>query len=134
MTADLELERYGFRFATSSVVLAVTTYRDGTNCLICQDPGRTAENSAWHSSVHDLGVQAAGLTEPAHRHRSIAWRIGPGAAANGHELTARSAEPARRYMACAALPMLPSGWCGTAGGGVGYHSSGSGYSKLSGKW
>jgi phytoene dehydrogenase-like protein len=46
--ADLELERYGFRFAASPVVLA-TTYRDGTNCLICQDPGRTAENFALHS-------------------------------------------------------------------------------------
>ncbi len=47
--ADLELERYGFRFAASPVILA-TTYRDGTNCLICQDPGRTAENFARHSS------------------------------------------------------------------------------------
>ena len=37
--ADLELERYGFRFAASPVVLA-TTYRDGSNCLICQDPAR----------------------------------------------------------------------------------------------
>jgi phytoene dehydrogenase-like protein len=46
--ADLELERYGFRFAASPVVLA-TTYRDGTNCLICQDPERTAENFARHS-------------------------------------------------------------------------------------
>lgn len=47
--ADLELERYGFRFAASPVVLA-TTYRDGTNCLICQEPERTAENFARHSS------------------------------------------------------------------------------------
>ncbi|MGH3204559.1 MAG: hypothetical protein ACRDP5_21295 [Streptosporangiaceae bacterium] len=39
---DLELERYGFRFAASPVGLA-TTYRDGTNCLTCQDPARTAE-------------------------------------------------------------------------------------------
>ena len=46
---DLELERYGFRFAASPVVLA-TTYRDGTNCLICQDPARTAENFARHSA------------------------------------------------------------------------------------
>ncbi len=46
--ADLELERYGFRFAASPVILA-TTYRDGTNCLICQDPERTAENFARHS-------------------------------------------------------------------------------------
>jgi phytoene dehydrogenase-like protein len=48
--ADLELERYGFRFAASPVVLA-TTYRDGTNCLICQDPARTAENFARHSAA-----------------------------------------------------------------------------------
>lgn len=47
--ADLELERYGFRFAASPVVLA-TTYRDGTNCLIGQDPARTAENFARHSA------------------------------------------------------------------------------------
>ena len=47
--ADLELERYGFRFAASPVLLA-TTYRDGTNCLICQDPERTAENFARHSA------------------------------------------------------------------------------------
>ena len=46
---DLDLERYGFRFAASPVVLA-TTYRDGTNCLICQDPARTASNFALHSS------------------------------------------------------------------------------------
>src|SRR5215472_765603 len=42
--ADLDLESYGFRFAASPVILA-TTYRDGTNCLICQDPARTAANS-----------------------------------------------------------------------------------------
>ena len=47
--ADLELERYGFRFAASPVVFA-TTYRNGTNCLICQDPARTAENFARHSA------------------------------------------------------------------------------------
>ena len=46
---DLELEHYGFRFAASPVVLA-TTYRDGTNCLICQDPARTASNFALHSA------------------------------------------------------------------------------------
>jgi phytoene dehydrogenase-like protein len=46
---DLELERYGFRFAASPVLLA-TTYRDGTNCLICQDPERTGENFARHSA------------------------------------------------------------------------------------
>lgn len=46
---DLELERYGFRFAASPVLLA-STYRDGTNCLICQDPERTGENFARHSA------------------------------------------------------------------------------------
>jgi phytoene dehydrogenase-like protein len=46
---DLELERFGFRFAASPVLLA-TTYTDGTNCLICQDPERTAENFARHSA------------------------------------------------------------------------------------
>jgi phytoene dehydrogenase-like protein len=46
---DLELERYGFRFAASPVLLA-TTYRDGTNCLICQEPERTGENFARHSA------------------------------------------------------------------------------------
>ena len=46
---DLELERFGFRFAASPVLLA-TTYRDGTNCLICQHPERTAENFARHSA------------------------------------------------------------------------------------
>ncbi|HEV2252252.1 MAG TPA: FAD-binding protein [Streptosporangiaceae bacterium] len=46
---DLDLERYGFRFAASPVVLA-TAYRDGTNCLICQDPARTAENFARHNA------------------------------------------------------------------------------------
>ena len=45
---DLELERYGFRFAASPVILA-TTYRDGTNCLICQKPERTAQNFTLHS-------------------------------------------------------------------------------------
>lgn len=50
LISDLQLERYGFKFAASPVVLA-TTYRDGTNCLICQVPGRTAENFA--------GTQAA---------------------------------------------------------------------------
>jgi phytoene dehydrogenase-like protein len=58
--ADLELERYGFRFAASPVLLA-TTYRDGTNCLICQDPERTAENFARHSARDGqrmLGIQS----------------------------------------------------------------------------
>lgn len=56
---DLELEKYGFRFKASPVILA-TTYRDGTNCLICQDPERTAQNFTLHSE-HDgermLGIQ-----------------------------------------------------------------------------
>ena len=46
---DLELERFGFRFAASPVLLA-TTYRDGTNCLICQHPERTGGNFARHSA------------------------------------------------------------------------------------
>jgi len=46
---DLELERFGFRFAASPVLLA-TTYADGTNCLICQDPERTGGNFARHSA------------------------------------------------------------------------------------
>jgi phytoene dehydrogenase-like protein len=56
---DLELERYGFRFRASPVILA-TTFRDGTNCLICQDPERTAENFSKHSERDGkrmLGVQ-----------------------------------------------------------------------------
>ena len=46
---DLELEsRYGYRIRTSPVVLG-TAHPDGTNCLICYDPERTAENFARHS-------------------------------------------------------------------------------------
>ena len=45
---DLDLESYGFRFAAAPVILA-TTYRDGTNCLICQEPARTGANFARHS-------------------------------------------------------------------------------------
>jgi phytoene dehydrogenase-like protein len=60
---DLELERYGFRFRASPVILG-TTYRDGTNCLICQDPGRTAENFAKHSG-HD-GERMLGIQERVH--------------------------------------------------------------------
>ncbi|HEY8492072.1 MAG TPA: NAD(P)/FAD-dependent oxidoreductase [Dehalococcoidia bacterium] len=46
---DLELvSKYGFRLKTTPVVLG-TTHRDGTNCLICYDPQRTAENFAKHS-------------------------------------------------------------------------------------
>jgi phytoene dehydrogenase-like protein len=47
--ADLELEKYGFNFKVSPVVLA-TTYRDGTNALICQEPERTRDNFAQHSA------------------------------------------------------------------------------------
>jgi phytoene dehydrogenase-like protein len=46
---DLDLERFGFRFAASPVILA-TTSPDGTNCLICQDPARTAESFARHDA------------------------------------------------------------------------------------
>jgi phytoene dehydrogenase-like protein len=60
---DLELERYGFRFRASPVILG-TTYRDGTNCLICQDPLRTAENFAKHSD-HD-GERMLGIQERVH--------------------------------------------------------------------
>jgi phytoene dehydrogenase-like protein len=60
---DLELERYGFRFAASPVILA-TTFRDGTNCLICQDPKRTAESFAKHSE-HD-GERMLGIQERVH--------------------------------------------------------------------
>ena len=45
---DLDLESYGFRFSASPVILA-TTFRDGTNCLICQEPERTAESFSKHS-------------------------------------------------------------------------------------
>jgi phytoene dehydrogenase-like protein len=57
---DLELEEYGFRFRASPVILA-TTFRDGTNCLICQEPERTAENFAKHSAADGdrmLGIQS----------------------------------------------------------------------------
>jgi len=60
---DLELERYGFRFRASPVILG-TTYRDATNCLICQDPRRTAENFAKHSE-HD-GERMLGIQERVH--------------------------------------------------------------------
>jgi phytoene dehydrogenase-like protein len=56
---DLELEQYGFRFRISPVILG-TTYRDGTNCLICQHPERTAQNFAQHSERDGeriLGIQ-----------------------------------------------------------------------------
>jgi phytoene dehydrogenase-like protein len=57
---DLQLEQYGFRFRASPVILA-TTFRDGTNCLICQEPERTAENFAKHSERDGermLGIQS----------------------------------------------------------------------------
>src|SRR6202035_3575643 len=60
---DLQLEKYGFRFRASPVILA-TTYRDGTHCLICQDPARTAENFAKHSE-HD-GERMLGIQERVH--------------------------------------------------------------------
>jgi phytoene dehydrogenase-like protein len=60
---DLELEEYGFRFAASPVILA-TTFRDGTNCLICQEPERTAENFSKHSQ-HD-GERMLGIQERVH--------------------------------------------------------------------
>jgi phytoene dehydrogenase-like protein len=60
---DLELEEYGFRFRASPVILA-TTYRDGTNCLICQDPERTAENFARHSAAD--GERMLGIQERVH--------------------------------------------------------------------
>ncbi len=61
--ADLDLETYGFRFRASPVILG-TTYLDGTNCLICQDPARTAENFAKHSA-HD-GERMLGIQERVH--------------------------------------------------------------------
>jgi phytoene dehydrogenase-like protein len=60
---DLDLERYGFRFKASPVILA-TTFRDGTNCLICQDPERTAENFSKHTE-HD-GERMLGVQERVH--------------------------------------------------------------------
>jgi phytoene dehydrogenase-like protein len=60
---DLDLEGYGFRFKASPVILA-TTFRDGTNCLICQDPERTAENFSKHSE-HD-GERMRGVQERVH--------------------------------------------------------------------
>jgi phytoene dehydrogenase-like protein len=60
---DLGLEDYGFRFAVSPVILA-TTFRDGTNCLICQEPARTAENFAKHSERD--GERMLGIQERVH--------------------------------------------------------------------
>ncbi len=57
---DLELEsRYGYRIRTSPVVLG-TAHRDGSNCLICYDPERTAASFARHSRADGetiLGIQ-----------------------------------------------------------------------------
>lgn len=48
---DLELEsRYGYRIRTTPVVLG-TTHTDGTNCLICYDPAKTAESFGRHAAV-----------------------------------------------------------------------------------
>jgi phytoene dehydrogenase-like protein len=60
---DLDLEDYGFRFKVSPVILA-TTFRDGTNCLICQEPARTAENFAKHSQAD--GERMLGIQERVH--------------------------------------------------------------------
>jgi phytoene dehydrogenase-like protein len=60
---DLGLEDYGFRFKVSPVILA-TTFRDGTNCLICQDPARTAENFGKHSGRD--GERMLGIQERVH--------------------------------------------------------------------
>lgn len=49
--ADLELEsRYGYRLRTTPVVLG-TTHTDGTNCLICYDPAKTAESFGRHAAA-----------------------------------------------------------------------------------
>jgi phytoene dehydrogenase-like protein len=57
---DLELEsRYGYRIRTSPVVLG-TAHPDGSNCLICYDPERTAQSFARHSQADGetiLGIQ-----------------------------------------------------------------------------
>lgn len=60
---DLDLESYGFRFRASPVILA-TTFRDGTNCLICQEPERTAESFSKHSP-HD-GKRMLAVQERVH--------------------------------------------------------------------
>jgi phytoene dehydrogenase-like protein len=60
---DLALEEYGFRFSASPVILAVT-FPDGTNCLICQEPSRTAENFARHSERD--GRRMLGIQERVH--------------------------------------------------------------------
>jgi phytoene dehydrogenase-like protein len=47
--ADLELvSKYGYRLRTTPVVLG-TTHTDGTNCLICYDPAKTAESFGRHA-------------------------------------------------------------------------------------
>jgi phytoene dehydrogenase-like protein len=48
---DLELaSRYGYRIRTTPVVLG-TTHADGTNCLICYDPAKTAESFGRHAAA-----------------------------------------------------------------------------------
>lgn len=48
---DLELEsKYGYRLRTTPVVLG-TTHTDGTNCLICYDPAKTAESFGRHAAA-----------------------------------------------------------------------------------
>ena len=60
---DLDLERYGFRFRASPVILG-TTDPDGTNCLICQDPERTAQSFAKRSERD--GERMLGIQERVH--------------------------------------------------------------------
>jgi len=60
---DLDLERYGFRFRASPVILG-TTDPDGTNCLICQDPVRTAHSFAKRSERD--GERMLGIQERVH--------------------------------------------------------------------
>ena len=144
---DLELERYGFRFAASPVVLA-TTYRDGTNCLICQDPARTAENFARHSGAgwpadagdpvpgprDDGGIQRAELVlaapgpfPAAARVRAVRLRHGlPGRADDGDD----RARAVRAYFFLGCVPADPDDAGGVLGawravrpgaGGVRHH-------------
>jgi phytoene dehydrogenase-like protein len=48
---DLELEsKYGYRLRTTPVLLG-TTHTDGTNCLICYDPAKTAESFGRHAEA-----------------------------------------------------------------------------------
>jgi phytoene dehydrogenase-like protein len=47
---DLDLESYGYQIRTTPVVLG-TTHTDGTNCLICYDPAKTAESFGRHAAA-----------------------------------------------------------------------------------